>query len=116
MVINAGLYEVIGFRHRAAQTLYLSDIIEVSRSAPPYGKLHTGLYLAAFKDALDRAQRLKHMMVSESQFYFCKFLHDKTKYNHEDPKDIKSQRREDLLIAQQQMHFFYGVLIHLGIV
>lgn len=64
IVINAGLYEIIGFRHRASQTLHLSDVIDVSKSTPAYGKLHTGLYLAAFKDALDRAQQLDRMDVS----------------------------------------------------
>ena len=108
-MINAGLYEVIGLRHRASQTLYLSDIIDVSKSAPRYGKLHTGLYLAAFKDALDRARQLNNMKISGSRvnyLYRRKYHDDKTKYNHEDPRDMMSQMREERQIAQQQADFF----------
>ncbi|EDR08270.1 uncharacterized protein LACBIDRAFT_327363 [Laccaria bicolor S238N-H82] len=104
IVINAGLYEVIGLRHRASQTLYLSDIFKVSNSTPAYGKLHTGLYLAAFKDALDRARQLDNMKISDSRFnvlYRRKYPHDKMKYNYEDPRDMDSQIRAECLIAQQ---------------
>jgi len=109
MVINAGLYEVIGLRHRARQTLYLSDIIEVPKSALAYGKLHTGLYLAALKDALDRARQLKKVMISESRYnylYSRKYPHDKTEYNYEDPRDMSSQRREESLVAREQADIF----------
>ncbi|TFK63611.1 hypothetical protein BDN72DRAFT_309176 [Pluteus cervinus] len=52
IVINTGLHERIGIRHRATRTLYLSDIIETTKSG--YGKLHLGLQMAAVLDALDR--------------------------------------------------------------
>src|ERR1700722_4056042 len=51
IVIHSGNYEVIGIRHRASQTLYISDVIEPPTcSNPAYGKLHTGIYIAAIQD------------------------------------------------------------------
>ncbi|TFK67762.1 hypothetical protein BDN72DRAFT_960743 [Pluteus cervinus] len=55
IVFHCGNYERIGIRHRATQTLILSDLIEVSKCQDPgYGKIHVGLMLAAVQDALDR--------------------------------------------------------------
>jgi hypothetical protein len=56
MVIHAGNYEILGIRDRASQTLYVSDVITVD--ACDYGKLHTGLFIAALRDANNRARRL----------------------------------------------------------
>jgi hypothetical protein len=37
----------------------LSKLIDIARDKDPaYGKLHIGLYIAAFKDAIDRAAQL----------------------------------------------------------
>lgn len=56
IIFNCGNYERIGIRHRTTQTLYLSQLIKTYRCKdPPYGKLHIGLYMAAFEDAVDRA-------------------------------------------------------------
>jgi hypothetical protein len=57
IVINAGNFEIIGKRERATQTLYISNVIEVAEC--DYGKLHTGLYIAAIRDARDRAAQLR---------------------------------------------------------
>jgi hypothetical protein len=57
VVINAGNIEIIGKRNRATRTLYVSDVIDVT--ACDYGKLHTGLYIAAIRDAQDRTARLR---------------------------------------------------------
>ncbi|KAJ7173337.1 hypothetical protein C8R46DRAFT_113435 [Mycena filopes] len=55
IVFHSGNFERIGIRDRATQTLYLSDLIEVPTcSEPGYGKLHIGLYITIFRDALDR--------------------------------------------------------------
>ncbi|TFK71949.1 hypothetical protein BDN72DRAFT_876800 [Pluteus cervinus] len=55
ILLHCGNYERIGIRHRATQTLILSDLIEVSKCQDPtYGKLHMGLMLASVQDALDR--------------------------------------------------------------
>lgn len=60
MIIHSGVYEIIGVRCRATQTLYLSDLIEPSRTStfPPYGQLQVGLFIAILQDAIDRADRL----------------------------------------------------------
>jgi len=48
--------ECIGIRHRATQTLYISDLIEPHAcTEPPYGKLHVGVYIAAVQEVIDRA-------------------------------------------------------------
>lgn len=47
--------------HRASQTLYLSEVIDVNTCKDPaYGKLQVGLYLAAVRDAQNRLKQLKH--------------------------------------------------------
>lgn len=44
---------MICYRVRASNTLYVSDVIEVSQKG--YGKLQIGLYLAIYRDARARA-------------------------------------------------------------
>ena len=58
VVINAGNLEIIGKRDRATQSLYISNVIDVT--ACDYGKLHTGLYIAAIRDARNRTTQLRH--------------------------------------------------------
>lgn len=59
IVIHAGNLEVICIRDRTNQTLYVSDLIDTTGSGVEYGKLHTGLYIAAIRDAVERARLLK---------------------------------------------------------
>ncbi|KAH9487272.1 hypothetical protein JR316_0001342 [Psilocybe cubensis] len=59
LVLNCGRYERIGIRHRASRTLYLSGLIDTVNSIDPrYRKLHIGLYIAIFQDALERMSAL----------------------------------------------------------
>jgi hypothetical protein len=58
MIFSSGNFEFIGVRHRDSQTLFLSPLIEV-QSIPTYAKLHTGLYIAAFRDTAARAVHLR---------------------------------------------------------
>ncbi|KAF9553276.1 hypothetical protein CPC08DRAFT_822414 [Agrocybe pediades] len=53
IIFNCGKYERIGIRHRATQTLFLSDLIDPARTHE-YGKIHLGLHLAILKDCIDR--------------------------------------------------------------
>ncbi|KAF4619154.1 hypothetical protein D9613_004780 [Agrocybe pediades] len=53
IIFNCGRYERIGIRHRATQTLFLSDLIDPARTHE-YGKIHVGLHLAILKDCIDR--------------------------------------------------------------
>ncbi|KAG6810604.1 hypothetical protein H0H92_011156 [Tricholoma furcatifolium] len=58
IVFRCGLnhaHERIGFRHRGSQTLYISDLIEVTHDCRmEYARLQTGLYLSIVHDALER--------------------------------------------------------------
>jgi hypothetical protein len=58
LVVSSGNFEFIGVRHRESQTLYLSPLIDVQNTST-YAKLHTGLYLAAFRDVVSRAVQLR---------------------------------------------------------
>ncbi|KAG6808027.1 hypothetical protein H0H92_005642 [Tricholoma furcatifolium] len=59
IVFHCGTFERIGFRHRASQTLFLSDLIEPTKCMnPTYGHLHVGLFIAILKDSLDRVRQL----------------------------------------------------------
>ncbi len=65
MVLNAGSREFIGIRDRRLQRLYLSPLIDLDdpHSLPAgYFKIHTGLLIAALRDAIQRAKRLKQLM------------------------------------------------------
>jgi hypothetical protein len=44
--------------HRASQTLYVLDVIELPMCVNPgYGKLHVDIYIAAIQDMMDRQQQ-----------------------------------------------------------
>jgi hypothetical protein len=58
LVVSSGNLEFIGVRHRESRTLFLSPLIDV-QNVPAYAKLHTGLYIAAFRDTVDRALQLR---------------------------------------------------------
>lgn len=55
VIFNCGNFERIGVRHRATQTLYISDLIDIPNCKDPaYAKLHIGLYMSIYHDVLDR--------------------------------------------------------------
>jgi hypothetical protein len=59
IIFSAGNEEYIGIRDRESQTLYLSGVIKPSQQADPnYGKIHVGLCIVAYDDAVDRVQKL----------------------------------------------------------
>ncbi|KAJ7648303.1 hypothetical protein DFH06DRAFT_1423851 [Mycena polygramma] len=57
VIFHAGNFEVIGFRSRSEQTLYISDII-FAPTQPQYGQIETGLFIAIFREAKERAKML----------------------------------------------------------
>ncbi|KAJ3515651.1 hypothetical protein NLJ89_g1621 [Agrocybe chaxingu] len=60
IVFHCGCYERIGVRHRASQTLYLSDLIyPVYGWDPAYGTLQLGLHLSIVQDVLERESTAK---------------------------------------------------------
>lgn len=62
--IHAGNYELLFFRNRQTQTLYISDVIEPhnigqgTSGGPGYYQIHVGLYVSAIRDAINRARQL----------------------------------------------------------
>ncbi|KAJ8701786.1 hypothetical protein PTI98_000539 [Pleurotus ostreatus] len=57
IIFQCGNLERIGVRHRASQTLYLSDIVDVPNMADPraYTELQVSLYMSILDDAMRRA-------------------------------------------------------------
>ena len=64
-MLHAGNYELLLFRNRQDQTLYISDIIEPHSvgkgipGSPGYYQIHIGLYISAIRDAIARARQMK---------------------------------------------------------
>jgi hypothetical protein len=54
MVLYSGNHEIIGVRHRASQTLYVSELIKPYESDPAYGTIEVGIYVAAIQETMDR--------------------------------------------------------------
>jgi hypothetical protein len=54
MVLYSGNHEIIGVRHRASQTLHVSEVIRPHESDPAYGKIQVGIYIAAIMETIDR--------------------------------------------------------------
>ncbi|KAJ7065525.1 hypothetical protein C8F01DRAFT_748504 [Mycena amicta] len=55
IIFNCGNYERICVRHRATQTLYVSDLFDVTSCKDPgYIKLHAGVFLSQTLDAIVR--------------------------------------------------------------
>ncbi|KAJ7056872.1 hypothetical protein C8F01DRAFT_1233402 [Mycena amicta] len=55
ITFNCGNYERIGIRHRETQTLYISDLFDVTSCKDPgYIKLHVGVFLSQTLDAISR--------------------------------------------------------------
>jgi hypothetical protein len=62
MVLHSANHEIIGVRHRASQTLYVSKVMEPHNSEPAYGKIHVGIYIAAILETVDRINQEKEMV------------------------------------------------------
>lgn len=59
IVLQCGTFERIAFRHRSTQTLFVSDLIDVTRCEDPgYGHIHIGLFMSLIEDACDRTRQL----------------------------------------------------------
>ncbi len=61
IIFDCGTALRVGIRHRATQTLFLSELVDlVTSETPTSGKLFAGLHLAATHDALKRLPLLKN--------------------------------------------------------
>ncbi|KAF5386093.1 hypothetical protein D9615_002183 [Tricholomella constricta] len=59
IVFHCGNFERIAFRHRSSQTLFISELIDVTGCKDPrYGELHLTLFVAIIEDVLDRTRQL----------------------------------------------------------
>ncbi|KAF5386120.1 hypothetical protein D9615_002171 [Tricholomella constricta] len=59
IVFHCGNFERIAFRHRSSQTLFISELIDVTQCKEPgYGEIHVALFMAIIEDVLDRTQQL----------------------------------------------------------
>ncbi|KAJ7065532.1 hypothetical protein C8F01DRAFT_748653 [Mycena amicta] len=67
-VIHGGSHEIICFRDRASQTLYLSDIIHPS-AQDGYFAIETGLFMAILREIKQRSQLLNQTMWAWTAIY-----------------------------------------------
>ncbi|KAG6827370.1 hypothetical protein H0H92_012085 [Tricholoma furcatifolium] len=59
IVLHSGTFERIAFRHRAGQTLFLSDPIDTAQCKDPaYGAIQIGLFICILNDIRDRTLQL----------------------------------------------------------
>ncbi|TFK38660.1 hypothetical protein BDQ12DRAFT_735330, partial [Crucibulum laeve] len=89
IVFHSGQYERIAIRHRATQTLYVSDLVDIHGSEnPAYGRLQVGLYAAVFRDALDRLPLVDKLQDIEPASSKKRLL------NHDEfPKNVDKKRK-----------------------
>lgn len=74
-------------------------MIKVCKSVPAYGKLHTGLYIAAFQDALNRARQLRNIKnnpLGRFPIRYCrKYECDRRKYEHYEDREFEEEDGEE---------------------
>ncbi|KAG5724599.1 hypothetical protein E4T56_gene4007 [Termitomyces sp. T112] len=59
IVLHCGTFERIAFRHRSTQTLFVSDLIDVTQCKDPgYSHIHIGLFMSIVEDVCDRTRQL----------------------------------------------------------
>jgi hypothetical protein len=63
LIFNSGTYELIGILDRGNQTLYVTRVITTTSSTCDYGMLHTGLFIAAIRDAKKRSLQLRLSLI-----------------------------------------------------
>lgn len=80
-----GSLERIGIRHRASQTLFLSELIDPTNCRDPsYGALHTALHLAIFRDAAER-----DLLLTEAEKTISRAAGKKRRRSTDDVRTIK---------------------------
>ncbi|KAG6856564.1 hypothetical protein H0H87_003064, partial [Tephrocybe sp. NHM501043] len=90
--INAGNIEIICIRDRLMKTLYVSDIIQVQK-CKKYMQLHTGLIIAAVRDAEDRAREKKALNlrdVKDPEALFETYQHSLEDHDQTTPLDYNT--------------------------
>ncbi|KAF8627306.1 hypothetical protein AX15_004438 [Amanita polypyramis BW_CC] len=78
-VLYSGNYEILLYRDRRNQAVYISDIIEPHSigkgisGGPGYYQIHIGLYITAIRDAIRRASHLREVPITWTRAYDCGF-------------------------------------------
>ena len=107
IVFNCGNYERIGFRHRGSQTLFLSNLINVSAGSN-YGQIQIGLYMTILRDALDRMHLIKGASTNDKSKKKQSRYADADR-EYERPRTrlttFREQQSED---TQSVMHIFHA--------
>ncbi|KAG6902031.1 hypothetical protein C0995_005364 [Termitomyces sp. Mi166 len=59
IIFHCGTFERIAFRHRSSQTLFISDLIDITQCENPmYSKVQIGLFISIINDVRDRTRQL----------------------------------------------------------
>lgn len=126
VVIQSGNFEFIGIRHRASQTLYLTELLDVPNSAsqtdtnprtrPPYAKVHTGLYIAAVRDAVSRALQISEYEARNVPFPYVGDAEDtpdvEAHVAYNKPKEVCLHRRSSILSSSQNSYTQWFMVQH----
>jgi hypothetical protein len=102
VIVQCGNYEMICYRFRQQNKLYISDIIEVSEKG--YGKLQIGLFLAIYRDALDRAWQISNAESANS--FPTSWIRDFSQPKKGAKKRLSKLEKLDL----QRVNYFPSVL------
>ncbi|KAF8909227.1 hypothetical protein CPB85DRAFT_1562553 [Mucidula mucida] len=95
IIFDCGTALRVGIRHRATQTLFLSELVDlVTSETPTSGKLFAGLHLAATHDALKRLPLLKNgsnKRARETEQYHLPYKRRRTIKSQENA-EVKTQQ------------------------
>ncbi|KAG6878274.1 hypothetical protein C0993_009632 [Termitomyces sp. T159_Od127] len=99
IIIQAGNIEIICMRDRTNQSLYVTNVFNTGGRDYPYHKLHTGLYIAAFRDAEDRASRIERGEIP----FTWKMESGPDMLKVSDYRDLKNDHVSTLLLQEIRM-------------
>ncbi|KAF9022212.1 hypothetical protein BDZ89DRAFT_1070850 [Hymenopellis radicata] len=110
IIFDCGTAMRVGIRHRATQTLFLSELVDlVTSETPTFGKLFIGLHLAATHDALKRLPLLRNKSNKrsrETEQYHLPYKRRRTLENQE-----KAELKTQLHVQNSEViavYFRYG--------
>ncbi|KAG6829879.1 hypothetical protein H0H92_003148 [Tricholoma furcatifolium] len=75
-------------KDRSRQTLFVSEAFALNSPEHPYRKLHTGLYIAAIRDAEDRATSISRGRIPET-WTMCSGVNEAKLFDYQQIKDKK---------------------------
>ncbi|KAF9038305.1 hypothetical protein BDZ89DRAFT_1157159 [Hymenopellis radicata] len=92
IIFDCGTALRVGIRHRATQTLFLTELLDLATSEnPTFGKFYTGLHLAAAHDSLKRLPlKMNRKRPRDGDEYHLPVKRRKTS-NHQNGAEMKAQ-------------------------